>query len=151
MRKFWRKKSKGNASVERADQVYDVCCQAWELYRGLRESSGLPFDYETLQEEVADEIRELEQAQAEADRLEVEIVRLHKRLDPEQTLQKLPGIGDIIAAGIDAIVGDIERFPNARSFVSYTRKSDEGTEASESSGRPRTPHTGRRHLRRTVR
>jgi transposase len=128
--RFWVRHSRNNAPRERVEKVYEACQKTAELYRDIRRCGQLPFDYEAIQEELVDEVRWLEQAQADADRLEKKIIELHEQLDPHRTLQKLHGVGPVIAAGIDATVGDVERFRNSRCFVSFTglcpRKSQSG-------------------------
>ena len=128
--RFWAKHSRNNAPAERVEKVFEACQKTAELYRDIRRCGQLPFDYEAVQEDLVDEVRWLEQAQADADRLERKIVELHEQLDPHRTLQNLHGVGPLIAAGIDATVGDVERFRNIRCFVSFTglcpRKSQSG-------------------------
>jgi len=117
--KLWARWSRKNAAADRVTKVLQACQRTAELYKESRRTGQLPFDYEAIQEELADEIRCLKQAQTEANRLEKKIVALHNRLDPGRTLEQLRGVGPIIAAGIDSIVIDIERFANARRFASF--------------------------------
>ena len=51
--------------------------------------------------------------------LEKQIDELYVRSDPDRTLEQLRGIGPTIAAAIEALVGDISRFPSGGQFVSY--------------------------------
>jgi transposase len=52
--------------------------------------------------------------------LEQSIRQLYRQLDPERTLERqVPGIGETIAAAIEAFIGDVERFDNLKSFAAY--------------------------------
>ena len=65
------------------------------------------------------ELRWLEQYESEAEELKKGIETLYMQLDPHRTLERIPGIGTLIASGIEAIVGNVLRFPNGGKFVSY--------------------------------
>jgi transposase len=120
LRSFWKKHGRGQPTCEaRADQVYKACQQCVALYRSLRQAGRLPFDYEAMQQELRWLTDRIEATQREADELEKRIAQQYRELDPEQTLKQLQGVGDIIAAGIEAFVGDPLRFPNERKFVCY--------------------------------
>jgi len=120
LRAFWKKHGRGHTACEsRADKVYEASQQCVALYRSLRQAGQLPFDYEAMQAEIRWMLDWLETNQREADELERQIAQRYRELDPDQTLKQLAGIGDIIAAGIEAFVGHALRFPNERAFVCY--------------------------------
>jgi len=117
--RFWKRHSKGQAAPEREDKVFKACQTTVELYRQLRQTGQLPFDYADIQDELRADIDLMESLQREAERLAKQIDALYVVVDPERTLESLRGIGRTIAATIEALVGDINRFTNARHLVSY--------------------------------
>ena len=62
----------------------------------------------------------MEHAEQEVQRLEEPIASFYDRLDPDHTLEQIRGIGGIIAASIEALVGNVSRFHNGRQFTSYS-------------------------------
>jgi hypothetical protein len=90
------------------------------MYRDARAKGLLPFDYAQVQDEICSELDAMERTQLEIDRLEKQIGALYVRLDPDRTLEQLRGVSLVIASALEALVGDVRRFANARRFVSYT-------------------------------
>jgi transposase len=119
LKRFWRKHSRGQASQERADKVFEACKKTADLYRDLRSSGKLPFDYIQVQDELGAEMERMEQTDREVARLEVQIDELYSRIDPQRTLEQLRGVSSTIAPALEALIGDITRFANGRRFVSY--------------------------------
>jgi len=113
---FERAMTKRDEIVKR---VHQACIDAHALYEPLRTSGRMPIDLVHHQELVNDELDDI-------DRLEQRIAKLTSRIeaqylviDPERTLTQLRGIGVTIAATIEATVGDVKRFRNAKAFASY--------------------------------
>ena len=119
LRRFWKRHSQGKADEDRADKVYEACRKTSELYRKLRQLGRLPFDYVDVQEELSADLDLIETLQADAHRLEARIKEMYLKVDPDRTLEQLRGVGTTIAASIEALVGDVGRFPNGRHFVGY--------------------------------
>jgi transposase len=119
LRQFWRRHSKGKANPDLAVRVFEACSTTAELYQDLRRAGGLPFDYEQIQQELLAELEWMERAEQEARELEKPIAQIYKRLDPDGTLDSIPGIALVIAPTIEALVRDVGRFRNGRRFVSY--------------------------------
>lgn len=119
LEKFWRRHSQGKADRKRVERVFEACRESADLYEGLRAGGRLPFDYAEVQEEVRDELKWMERAEEEVQRLQGRIEKIYRRLDPQRTLERLPGIGPVIAPAVEALVGNIERFRSGRRFVSY--------------------------------
>jgi transposase len=117
---FWKRHTKGPVDKDLVDRVFKACCTTAELYADLRRTGKLPFDYFEVQEELVAEVDWMEHAELKAKRLEPRITEIYQRLDPDQTLKQIRGIGDVIAPCIEALVGDIERFPNTREFTSFS-------------------------------
>lgn len=120
LRKFWAKHSNGQASQQQADLVFEACRKTAELYQPLRECGRLPFDYKEVQDELNAELDWMERAEQEAERVKSRMKELYRRLDPEETLKQLRGVGDVIAASLEAIIGNVNRFPNSCKFLGYT-------------------------------
>ena len=119
LKQFWNKHSKGQVDEQRAELVFEACQGAVQLYSQLRAEGRLPFDYEALQEELREELELMEELEERAQQVEKRMTELHRRLDPERTLEQLRGVGPIIAANIEAMTGNISRFRNGRKFVNY--------------------------------
>lgn len=120
LQKFWKQHSKGPVDKELLGRVFEACGTTAELYADLRRTKQLPFDYSEVQEELQAELDWTEHAELEVKRLEERITTLYNRCDPDHTLEQIRGIGGIIAPSIEALVGNIERFHNARQFTSYS-------------------------------
>lgn len=114
---LWTANGQGAHMAAQAEQVYGVSTRAATLL--ALAGDALPFDYVRLQEEITGEIDAMQQAQTRADSLEQHLTKLHRQLDANRTLEQLRGVGPIIAAIIDAYTGNVDRFPNASSFISY--------------------------------
>jgi transposase len=119
LERFWRRHSKGREDPAVTAKVFAACRRNTELFRVLRSNDRLPFDYAAVQDEVGFELDEIERADAEIHRLEGVIREMYRRIDPERVLEQLRGVGETIAAAIEALVGDVTRFPSSRRFVSY--------------------------------
>lgn len=119
LEKFWDKHSNGQADNQRAGKVFEACQNAVELYYPLRKENRLPFDYEAIQEEIREELELMEEIGRRAKRVEKQMIAMYKALQPERILEQLRGVGPVIAANIIAMIGNINRFKNARKFVNY--------------------------------
>jgi transposase len=119
LQKFWNEHSKGKASADLAGRVFEACRTGVELYRDLRRTGKLPFDYAQVQEELRAELDWMEKAEQQAKLLDGPIAEIYVRWDPDRTLTQIPGIGEVIAPVIEAMVGNIERFRIFRQFVAY--------------------------------
>ena len=71
---------------------------------------ALPFNYELMAREIGMELAAMEFAEAQVKVLDESIKELYGRVDPAQTLRLIPGMGDIIAAAIEAFSSPIDRF-----------------------------------------
>jgi transposase len=120
LKKFWKKHSQGPIDEERMERIFQACATATELYKELRQSERLPFDYAGVQEELQAELDWMEQAEQQIQRLQEQITSLYDRWDPDHTLEQIRGIGSTIAPAIDALVGNVGRFHNSRQFTSYS-------------------------------
>jgi transposase len=120
LRKLWCRHVRGAVDQERFDAIWRACETTAEMYDALRTAGKLPFAYQDLQDLVHMELDHIEFIEGQVARVEAKITSLYRQLDPERTLEReVPGVGEAIAPTIEALVGDVERFPNAKSFVSY--------------------------------
>lgn len=132
LKKFWHKHSKGQASQQIVDRVFEACKTTVELYRELRQKGKLPFDYFEVHKEITADLDLIEYLEHQVEQLNERISEKYQECDPERTLEKqLPGIGSVIAPALEALVGNVNRFSNGRKFVAYTglcpRKKQSGT------------------------
>jgi transposase len=93
------------------EQIMIACQNAKTLYDDLIQ---IPFDAESLQEEMTWELDCLALEHKRIKALEKQIAKIYNTLDPHKSLISLPGIADILAASIWTSVGDIERFPSIK-------------------------------------
>lgn len=102
-----------------AQDIFQACKDAVEFYRPIRDKGLMPFDEETLQDEMNWELDQLEREEDRLHTLEAQIKKLNTKLDPQGSINSLPGIADILAAGIQACVGDIDRFDSLDKHRGY--------------------------------
>jgi transposase len=117
LRTFWKRHSRGQG--HQADRVYDACRQTVDLYRDLRAAGLLPFDYAEIRESLRFEVEQIERTEQDVKRLDKQIAEKYRKMDPDATLELLPGIASVIAPAIDALVGPVLRFPNGGRLVGY--------------------------------
>lgn len=121
LKKFWHKHSKGQASGQIVDRVFEACKTTVDLYRELRQKSKLPFDYLEIQKEIKADLDLVEYLEKQIEKLNEDIAQKYRQLDPQRTLEtQLRGVGAVIAPAIEALVGNINRFRNGRRFIAYT-------------------------------
>jgi transposase len=120
LRRFWQRKMYGRFNERQFEAVWRACQLSCELYEELRRADALPFDYALLQQLIARELERLAFVDEQTKQLDKMIAELYAKLDPERLLQReVPGLGEVIAATVEAFVGDIERFDNLKSFAAY--------------------------------
>ena len=139
IRAFWAEHGRGKGTAEAADAVYRGFARVAELIGPARRAGLWPHDFDSLQDEVREEIEGIERGEQQAKLHQDEIVRVHRRYDPQRTLQQLCGVGPLIAAAIDAIVGPVSRFRSSRAFVAFTGSSPRKKQTGDSD--PHQPAT----------
>lgn len=120
LRRFWSQHQRGAVDEEHFSEVWSACEAARALFAELRREHRLPFDYENVQHIVNQELDAIEFVETQIRELERKIKQLYRVVDPEQILLKVPGVGDVIGAALQAMIGDIRRFPNVKAFAAYT-------------------------------
>jgi transposase len=120
MQQFWNQQSRGPGNPEQFNQVWAACEAAHALYAELRNEQRLPFDYDEVQHIVDQELDAIEFIENQVKALDTKIRRLYRIVDPDQVLLEVPGVGETIGAALQAMIGDITRFPNVKSFAAYT-------------------------------
>jgi hypothetical protein len=119
LRRFWRRHSKGREDPQTVSKVFEVCRTTASAYRSLREKGRLPFDYDEAQIVLEAELDEMAHAEEQAENLQRRINEAYAKADPARTLEQIPGIGPVIAPVLEAFLGDVTRFRNARCLLSY--------------------------------
>lgn len=112
-----------------------LCRRAWgkfsatrgaRLWEVIENAPELDIDYEDLQFLVNQDLDLLEAEERSKTVLKERIAEVYSEVDPELLLQTHPGLGEVLAAGITAFVGEQGRFDNANQAVAfsgiYTRK-----------------------------
>jgi len=120
LRRFFAQHTRGPVDEQQLEQVWAACQESYALYAELRAENRLPFDSAALHELVILELDSIEFLEKQAGELETKITAMFRELDPDQTLLSVPGVGDVIAPTLEALIGDIERFPNINAFCGYT-------------------------------
>jgi transposase len=118
LKKFWS--GHGGGDDKRLQSVWEACETTCGLYSELRASGRLPFDYAAIQELVRHELERIEYLESQIAALDERIRQTYRVADPSRLLEnEVPGIGPAIAPTIEAFVGDIERFGNAKRFAAF--------------------------------
>lgn len=118
--------------------------QAATVLRGIRPTSRVEAERKRVARELLDEWRQT------AKRIPAVEQRIREALDANgTTLRSIPGIGDVSAAAILAIVGDVRRFPTRGHFAAFA-----GTAPLEASSgdqiRHRLSRRGNRQLNKLI-
>jgi len=118
LRQFCQRHAHSHFNETQFEAIWHSCMTGCELYDELYAAGALPFDYALLQQLVCQELSRLEFCEQQRAMLEQSIRQLYRQLDPQRTLElQVPGIGETIAAAIEAFIGDVERFDNLKSFA----------------------------------
>lgn len=119
LHRFLGQRHRGSFDLERTERIFQAARSGAQLLAAQQERGRLFFDPDQIQLEVCMELDLLEGEEAQVRQLEGHITDLYNQLDPSAVLQTLPGFGPIIAAGVLAESGAVERFPNVASYRSY--------------------------------
>jgi Transposase len=111
LRRFFSQHTRGLVHEQQLEQVWAACQGSCALYAELRAENRLPFDSATLQELVTLELDSIEFFENQSRELETKISAVYRELDPHQSLVSVAGVGDVIAPPLEALIGNIERFP----------------------------------------
>lgn len=103
----------GQVSKTRAGRIRDAAREAVDFYDGFVDFDALAIEFEVA-------CAHLSSLQAQVDRIEDRIHQLHEQLHPDDVLLTVPGVGQVVAAVIRAVVGNLERFANLAAFRAYT-------------------------------
>jgi transposase len=120
LRAYWARHAHGPVNAKQFEATWRACEATCEMYAGLHRDGALPFEYVVLQEMVASELDLMASVGGQIKRLSALIRERHDVLDPQRVLEsEVPGVGPTISAAIEAFVGDVERFPNVKTFAAY--------------------------------
>src|SRR6266540_915909 len=109
------KASHGHQGVERAQQWLEAASLSVDLYAGHPAVA-----YADLAAEVVTEIRLLRAVQAELAGHAAAREDAYRWVDPLELARSLPGVAEISGPALAAAIGDPTRFPNGKTFRSYT-------------------------------
>ena len=102
------------------DYMYDFSIQHCNFLEDMQSRiDSLPFDLDTLQDEISQELRHIDFLEKERSILKKEINKVYAEIDPDKVLQSFKGIGEIIAPIIMAAVGNFEKFPTLNKMKAY--------------------------------
>jgi transposase len=120
LRRVWSQKVRGSVDDEQFNKVWTAYEEAAALYNELRHDKRLPFDYEHVQHVVDQELDTIEFIEQQVAELERKIRPLYRAVDPDQVLLQVPGVGVVIGAALQALIGDVRRFTTVKAFAAYT-------------------------------
>lgn len=106
--------SRGAWREAKADEILAAADETLTLWA----AGGLDFD--ELAEDIAIEVRQIKALDAEIAALDDRIEALYETADPAGIVASAPGIGTVLAAGILARTGDLNRFENLAGIRSFT-------------------------------
>lgn len=106
--------SRGAWREAKADEILAAADETLALWA----AGGLDFD--ELAEDIAVEVRQIKALDAEIAALDDRIEALYESADPAGIVVSAPGIGPVLAAGILARTGDLNRFENLAGIRSFT-------------------------------
>ena len=119
LHQYLEARHRGSFNPQRTEKIFRAALSGTRLLKAQTDGKGTFFDPAQIQLEVCLELDLLEAEEAQIDRLKQHIATLYEELDPLGMLQSIPGFGPIIAAGVLAETGSVNRFPNVGSFRGY--------------------------------
>jgi transposase len=117
--RFLKKHANGHIRSELPKKIFDACVDAARIYQQTKEQGNLPFDFQQVQDEINIELDLIEYEEQKVALLDQKISALYHQVDPDEALQSLKGFGPVIASTIMGTVGNINRFPNVRTYQCY--------------------------------
>jgi transposase len=120
LRRFCEKHARCPLSDAWFDAVWKAYRTAHDFLSELRKAGKMPVEIDDVQWTIAELVDALEAVQERDRAYQKRIEALYARIDPTKLLENtVPGVGPLVAATIEAHVGDIERFQNIKAFVKY--------------------------------
>ena len=116
----FRKLRGTDVSTEQLEKIYQASVSAVKIYGPMVENGTLPFDFQQVDEEIQTELRILEFLEAEIRQVQRTIDVYYKKVDNEEALKSIRGIGEKIAPAILGIIGDVSRFANIDKFRRFS-------------------------------
>lgn len=113
------KLARGKPNPTALQHIYAASVSITGIYQPLIEQGKMPFDFKSIQAEIRMELDIIECLEKLTKELQQKINDLYNVIDPDAILKSVCGIGDKIAPAILGIIGDVNRFPNIKSFKKY--------------------------------
>jgi len=133
---FLEKRYRLPLEEEILEGIFRACKEAVQLYTSIRQAGQMPLDEALLQADMQWELDPLKREEQRLLQLENQIKACNQKLDPQDAFLSLPGVQHLLAGGIRACIGDIDRFGSLtqhRGFAGFypsVRKTGEGDSAS---------------------
>jgi transposase len=119
LEEFLRSQHHGSLDPDLMGKIFNVYQSAGQLYGKLRENGQIPFDYEQIQREVRRKLEAIEYRKEQMKQIEKEMEDYYLKVDPQRALQTVKGFGLVISSALAGAMGDVRRFRNAKTVVSY--------------------------------
>ncbi len=119
LEEFLRSHHQGSLDPELTRKIFNACQSASQLYGKLRENGQIPFDYEQIQREVRRKLEAIEYRKEQMKQIEKELEDYYLKVDPQRALQTVKGFGLVISSALAGAMGNVRRFRNAKTAVSY--------------------------------
>ena len=113
------------------ERIYEISCSTISIYKPMIIENSLPFDFEEESNMIRDELDIIEYIETIADKIEKEIQSLYNKIDNNNDLRSIQGIGIKIAPAILGIIGDVTRFDNIKKFKKYCGYISKKSQSSE--------------------
>lgn len=122
------KKAIDDAKLER---IYAISAGTINIYKRMLEKDSLPFSFAEEAAMIQNELDIIEFIEERVKCMEKEIQILYKKIDNNEDLRSIQGIGIKIAPAILGIIGDVTRFKNIGSFKKYSGFVSKKSQSSE--------------------
>jgi transposase len=109
----------GTPEPKLAEKIYNASQSAVSIFKSAKAKGMLPFEPEQFQDEINIELDLMEYEEKKIMYLDKKIQALYQRLDPQQVLQSIPGIGPVHAPSILSVTGNPARFTNLRAYKAF--------------------------------
>lgn len=115
-----RKTAHGNTSPDLFDTLWQGSAKAAALWEEMERSGAMAVDWELFGNLLAQDLRLIENLEAEIDLLDAQIKTARTQVPECDLLEQLPGVGKVISVTLAGILMPVDRFANTKKCGGYT-------------------------------
>jgi transposase len=119
LRVFLQKNNHGPLDPDIPQKIFTACESAGQLYGKLQAEGQIPFYYDQIQRQIRRKLDTIEYRKIQIKQIEKEMEDYYRKVDPQGALRSVKGFGLVIASALIGAMGDVRRFRNAKTVVSY--------------------------------